>query len=60
MNPQQREQEVMDKINENSGIISTFWLDAPKTRWQALNRLEKRGVVKVKREAYPRYRVTVW
>jgi hypothetical protein len=47
MNPQQREREVLDKINENR-IVSKLWFHFPQTRKQALNRLVEQGVIRVK------------
>ncbi|MCF7853618.1 MAG: hypothetical protein K9N51_02380 [Candidatus Pacebacteria bacterium] len=53
-----REREVMQKLME-CRYVSTFWLTVPITRWQALNRLEKRGLISVKKRGYPMYRVTI-
>ena len=53
-----REHELMAALRE-SRWVSVFWLDSPRTRWDALKRLEKRGVVSVKVMGYPMYRVTI-
>ena len=53
-----REREVMDHVRE-SRVISVFWLQDPRTRWDALKRLEARGEIKVKVLGYPNYRVTL-
>jgi len=53
-----REREVLAHVKEH-GTISVFWLESPLTRWAALNRLEKRGALKVEVLGYPNYRVTI-
>ena len=53
-----REGEVMRELRK-SRIISVFWLQDPLTRWAALDRLKKRGVISVKTLDYPYYKVTI-
>jgi len=53
-----REREVLTQLRK-SRMVSIFWLLDPNTRWRALHRLEKRGVVAVKVMPYPFYRVTI-
>jgi hypothetical protein len=53
-----REREVMTKL-QYSRRISMFWLEDPRTRWAALQRMEKRGKVSVKVIGFPMYRVTI-
>lgn len=53
-----REREVLAHVREFR-IISVFWLQEPVTRWEALLRLQDRGVVKIKVLGYPNYRVTI-
>ena len=55
---QAREHEVMAALRK-SRWVSVFWLQNPCTRWAALDRLERRGVVSVKVMEYPMYRVTI-
>jgi len=53
-----REREVMAALRR-SRWVSVFWLQEPLTRWDALNRMEKRGEISVKIMGYPMYRVTI-
>jgi hypothetical protein len=53
-----REREVMAELRQ-SRVVSVFWLDSLRTRWSALNRMEKRGEISVQVLGFPLYRVTI-
>jgi hypothetical protein len=53
-----REREVMAALRV-SRWVNIFWLQNPLARWEALERMEKRGEVSVKIMGYPMYRVTI-
>lgn len=53
-----RRAEVLEQVRQ-SRVVSVFWLYEVRTRWAAMESLEKDGKISFKVMPYPNYRVTI-